>query len=210
VPVVLAPLDNGEVGSLLDRLAGLCLSGGPDLDPDVYGGRYHQRLGPTEPQVDRFELDLLRGADEREMPVLAICRGSQALNVARGGTLIMDLPSRRKPTLEHRQKAPGEMPTHEVEIDRSSQLWSVIRRSRIRVNSFHHQAVRRVGRGLRAVAWAPDGVIEAVEDPSRDFVVGVQWHAEGLARRIEQARLFDGFIQACRRYAAAGAEARAA
>lgn len=202
LPVILPPLGAGAIEPLLDRLSAVCLSGGPDLDPGSYGGRLHSKLGPTEPEIDRFELAVARHADARGMPVLAICRGAQTLNVARGGTLIMDLPSRRKPTLKHRQDEIDECATHPVEVLEGSHLAEVLDSTKTTVNSFHHQAVRRLGRGLRAVAWAPDGVIEAVEDPTRDFMIGVQWHAESLVSSPESERLFSAFIEAAERYAA--------
>jgi putative glutamine amidotransferase len=190
------------VEPLLDTLAGICLSGGPDLDPGAYDDRRHPELGPIEPELDRFELALARAADQRGLPILAICRGAQALNVARGGTLYQHLPDRPGTTIAHRQGQPGERPTHTVEIAPGSLLASVLGRTRARVNSFHHQGVRRLGAGLRATAWAPDGVIEGIEAPSREFLLGVQWHAETLAARREHAALFEALVNA----AAGGAE----
>lgn len=194
LPVVLPPLD--AVEPLLSRLGGVCLSGGPDLDPDSYGARRHRELGPTEPELDRFELALARHADARGMPILAICRGAQALNVARGGTLLQHLPEEPGSSVEHRQREPGERATHEVAIAADSRLALALGERRVDVNSFHHQGAKRLGRGLRAVAWAPDGVIEGIEAPDRDFVVGVQWHAEFLAHRADQAALFSEFVAA--------------
>lgn len=196
IPVVMPPLELDAVAPLLDRIAGVCLSGGPDLDPEAYDGRRHPELGPVEPELDRFELALARAADDRGLPVLAICRGAQALNVARGGTLHQHLPDRPGTTLEHRQRTAGERTTHGVEIAPGSLLARVMRRTRARVNSFHHQGVRRLGVGLRATAWAPDGVIEGIEAPGRGFVLGVQWHAETLTRRREHAALFEALVQA--------------
>jgi len=199
IPVVMPPLQIEAVEPLLDRLAGICLSGGPDLDPAAYDERAHPELGPVEPQLDFFELEIARRADARGIPILAICRGLQALNVARGGTLHQHLPDRPGTSPHHRQSAPGIMVTHPVEITPGSLLHRVVRRRRARVNSFHHQAVNRLGGGLRAVAWSPDGVIEGIEAPARDFVLGVQWHAETLIGRSEHAALFAGLVEASRR-----------
>lgn len=194
LPVVLPPLDLGAVEPLLERLSGICLSGGPDLDPRSYDERAHPDLGPVEPDLDRFELELARRADARGLPILAVCRGAQALNVARGGTLHQHLPERPGATLAHRQTKPGTVVTHGVTIAAGSRLADTMKRRRARVNSFHHQAVNRLGTGLRAVAWSPDGVIEGLEAPGRPFAVGVQWHAECLPDRPEQLALFTGLI----------------
>jgi len=183
IPVVLPPI--GDAEEYLDRLDGICLSGGPDLDPAAYGAtERHEELGPTEPSLDAFELALLEGALERGMPILAICRGMQALNVACGGTLYQHVPG-------HRQTDPGTTTTQEVELVQRSRLARIMRAKTIAVNSFHHQAIDRVGRGLRVVARAADGTVEGVEGAG--FVVGVQWHAETLP---QQLRLFEALVAA--------------
>jgi putative glutamine amidotransferase len=209
LPLVMPPLDLAAIDPLLDRLDGICLSGGPDLDPATYHERKHPEVGPVEPELDHFELEVARHADTRGLPILAICRGLQAINIARGGTLHQHLPDRPGKHLNHRQKAPGDRVTHSVEISPDSQLYSLMRRKKVRVNSFHHQAVRKLGRGLRAVAWAPDGVIEGLEAPGRDFLVAVQWHAETLTARPEDAALFRGLVEAAAEFRA-GARLRAA
>jgi putative glutamine amidotransferase len=196
LPVVIPPLALDAVDPLLDRVSGVCLSGGPDLDPAAYHERRSPHLGPVEPELDLFELELARRADARGLPLLAICRGLQALNVARGGTLHQHLPDRPGTTVEHRQREPGDRVTHAVDIAEGSHLSRLMHKRHAKVNSFHHQAVNRLGRGLRAVAWAPDGVVEGVEAPSREFLVGVQWHAETLTDRPEEARLFEGLVTA--------------
>jgi putative glutamine amidotransferase len=174
MPVVLPPV--GAPAELLDRLDGICLSGGPDLDPAAYGARdRHPDLGPTEPPLDAFELALAEAALERGIPILAVCRGAQALNVACGGTLHQHIPG-------HRQTAPAAEPTHEVALVGNSRLARIARSRTLAVNSFHHQAVDRLGAGLRIVGTAPDGTIEAIEGAG--FVIGVQWHAETLAEHL--------------------------
>jgi putative glutamine amidotransferase len=204
LPVVLPPLELDAVDPLLDRLAGVCLSGGPDLHPRNYGGAEHPELGPTQPDLDRFELSVARYADIRGMPILAICRGAQTLNVARGGTLEQHLPERGGSSIAHRQRKRGDLPTHTVRIAPGSRLAGAMGCHRAEVNSFHHQAVAEIGRGLRAVAWAPDGVVEAIEAPRRDLVLGVQWHAEGLNARAEHAALFEALVSAAVRFDRAG------
>jgi putative glutamine amidotransferase len=197
LPVVMPPLDVDAIEPLLDRIDGTCLSGGPDLDPDGYGAKSHPMLGPTEPDLDRFELAAAQRADAREMPILAICRGAQALNVVRGGTLHQHLPE-ISTEIAHRQRAPGDQTSHPVSIDPDSRLAAVLGTDELEVNSFHHQAIDRLGEGLRVSARAPDGTIEAVEDPSRPFLIGVQWHAETLLHRPYEAALFRHFVDACR------------
>jgi putative glutamine amidotransferase len=210
LPVVIPPLELEAVEPLLDRFSGICLSGGPDLDPDSYHERRDPNLGPVEPELDRFELELARRADSRALPILAICRGQQALNVARGGTLHQHLPDRPGTTIEHRQRQPGDRVTHSVDVAPGSRLVRLMRRRKARVNSFHHQAVNRLGSGLRAVAWSPDGVIEGIEAPGREFLVGVQWHAETLAARRAHAALFAGLVEAAGRFEVGRRDVRAA
>ncbi len=188
IPVVLPPVGTDHLGPLLDRLDGICLSGGPDLDPAAYGAPdRHVELGPTEPSLDAFELSLARQALARELPILAICRGAQALNVACGGTLYQHIPG-------HRQTIPATQPTHDVQLTARSRIHRMFRTRTLPVNSFHHQAVDRVATGLRVVGRAEDGTIEAIEGTG--FVVGVQWHAETLHAHLP---LFEGLVRAAAR-----------
>ena len=190
LPVVLAPADPALAGELLERLDGLCLAGGPDLDPLTYGAaERHERLGPTDRTVDAAELALARAADERGLPVLGICRGAQALCVARGGTL-------RQHVDGHRQSQPATEPFHRVRVADGSLLASLTGGGELDVNSFHHQAADELGAGVHAVATAPDGTVEAIEDPSRPFWLGVQWHAEGMVATHEHLALFSGLVAA--------------
>jgi putative glutamine amidotransferase len=198
LPVVLPPLPIEAIGPLLDGLDGICLSGGPDLDPAEYGQDPHDELGPTWRELDVAELAVAREADARGLPILAICRGAQALNVSRRGTLFQHLVDRFGAEVEHRQGSIGTEPVHRVEIDPDSRLAKALGETCIEVNSFHHQAADQLGRGLRAVGFSPDGVIEAIEAPGSRFVVGVQWHAESLTERPEQAGLFRAFVDAAR------------
>lgn len=198
LPVVLPPLGAADVPGLLARLDGICLSGGPDLDPVAYGARErHPKLGETEPPLDAFELAVAREADRRGMPVLGVCRGVQALNVARGGTLHQDVPG-------HRQTEVATEPTHAVTVTPQSGVARILGATRLRVNSFHHQAVDELGSGLVVTARAADGTVEAVECRERRFFLGVQWHAETLIDRREHLELFRALVEA-----SAGAGARA-
>jgi putative glutamine amidotransferase len=210
LPVVIPPLELRAVEPLLGRLEGICLSGGPDLDPESYRDRRHPELGPTEPELDRFEIALARRALAGDVPVLAICRGAQALNVAAGGTLHQHLPDQPGTLLEHRQRAAADEPTHSVRVASDSLLADVLGSRRCRVNSFHHQAARRVADCLRAVAWSDDGVVEGIEADGRPFVLGVQWHAECLTDQPEHAALFDALVEAALRGRAARGKLKAA
>ena len=188
IPVVLPPVGTDHLAPLLDRLDGICLSGGPDLDPAAYGAPdRHLELGPTEPSLDAFELSLARQALDRQLPILAICRGAQALNVACGGTLHQHVPG-------HRQTDPATQATHDVQIAARSRLHRMFRTRRLPVNSFHHQAVDLLGAGLRVVGRAEDGTIEAIEGTG--FVVGVQWHAETMHAHLP---LFEALVRAAAR-----------
>jgi putative glutamine amidotransferase len=202
LPVVMPPMHDEAIGPLLDRLSGVLLSGGPDMDPGTYGGRYHPQLGPTEPDLDHFELEVVKEALARGMPVLAICRGAQVLNVALGGDLYQHLPEDPGGAVDHRKRTADAPDTaHDVEVEQSTRLAESLHLyGSCHVNSFHHQAAHRLGRGLRPVAWAPDGVVEGIELPDRDFAVGVQWHAEAMVDRPEQLALFEAFVEAAGRY----------
>jgi putative glutamine amidotransferase len=191
LPVVVPPVEPGDVPPLLARLDGLVLSGGPDLAPDAYGAKPHVELDATEPQLDRFEYAVAREALSLGLPILGICRGAQTLNVVRGGTLHQHLPDVVDGSIAHRQNVDGRVPTHPVLIDPESRLATVLGTTQLSVNSFHHQAVQRLGSGLSACAWAPDGTIEAIEDPKRRFVLAVQWHAETLRGQPSGLALFD-------------------
>jgi putative glutamine amidotransferase len=202
LPVVLPPLGHDTIAPLLDRLCGICLSGGPDIDPDGYGESVRNpSLGTTEPDLDSYELALAQLADARGMPVLGICRGSQAINVARGGTLHQHLGDFTDGSIQHRQTARGRVQTHRVQIASDTRLARTMGVTEAAVNSFHHQAVDRLGKGLRPAAWAPDGVVEGVEDASDGMFMGVQWHAESLVEFPEQLALFRALVEEAAGYA---------
>ena len=210
IPVIVPPLGLRAIDPLLSRLSAICIAGGPDIDPRSYGGESHPKLGPTEPELDRFELAVTWAARARCIPILAICRGAQMLNVALGGSLHMHLPDEAGGRVEHRRPgSDGPAASHEIRVERDSALGRVLGAERVMVNSYHHQAARKLGRGLRAVAHADDGVIEAIELNGPDFVVGVQWHAECM-EAPEQRALFEAFVDAARRSAGATAEERLA
>jgi putative glutamine amidotransferase len=200
IPVVVPPLETEAAEPLLERVSGVCLTGGPDLDPTAYAARSHEQLGPTWSELDAFELALARAADARRLPILAICRGLQVLNVARGGTLHQHLPDVVGRSVNHRQREPASEPTHWVTLDGASRVSEILGRRRVKVNSCHHQAVAELGQLLNITGRASDGTVECLEALDREFVVGVQWHAECLRERGVHSTLFAAFVHASRRF----------
>ena len=148
--------------------------------------------------VDAFEIALCKHAYQRRMPILGICRGAQLLNVARHGTLHQHVPELTNATVEHRQAEIGTRTSHEVRVAPDSSLAQTTGGGPVKVNSFHHQAIDRLGLDLRAVAWSQDGLVEAVEAKDRRFALGVQWHAETLVADAEQLSLFERLVEASR------------
>jgi gamma-glutamyl-gamma-aminobutyrate hydrolase PuuD len=191
-PLLVPPSVDG-VEETLDALDGLLFSGGSDLDPETYGADADPATNGLRPERDRAELALLEGALARDMPVLAVCRGFQVLNVARGGDLVQHLPDVVGD--EKHRETPGAFSDHEVRIEDDSRLGAMLG-ARAPVKSSHHQGVATLGQGLREVAWADDGTIEGLEDPDRRFAVGVLWHPEAG----EDQRLFDGLVAEARAY----------
>lgn len=198
VPVILPTLENEEAAAeTLHHLDGLLVSGGADLSPDLYGEKAINDTVETDPLRDRAELPLIRAALEQEMPLFAICRGIQSLNVTLGGTLYQDLVTQRPSPVAHRQSQSRDTRTHSISIEPDSRLARIVGDTVMEVNSLHHQAVKEVGRGLRVVALAPDGVIEAVEDAEKPFLIGVQFHPEETVGVCEKSRrLFRAFVEA--------------
>jgi len=189
--------------ALVDTLDGVLLTGGGDVAPVLYGEERHSTVEDAEPGRDEFEIDLARRARAADMPLLAICRGAQVLNVAAGGTLVQDIPSAVTTELSHSLTIPRDCLAHPVRITRGSRLHGALGAGvdaacTCRVNSRHHQSVGRMGKELVASAIAPDGVVEAIEDPHAAFCVGVQWHPENFWRTGEFRPLFDAFVEAAR------------
>jgi putative glutamine amidotransferase len=205
-PVVLPPSVGLQAAeALLEGLDGLLLSGGTDLDPDYYGEGPIPELGVTIPERDALEMALLRLALQRGMPIFGICRGTQILNEALGGTLYQDVPSQLGvDVLDHWQETPKCQPTHEVEVLDDSYMAAIMDRQTVEVNSYHHQGIKGLADALTVTAHSSDGVIEAVE--SRDFsecrLIGVQWHAEGMRDTgLGHRNFFEAHICAAERYA---------
>jgi putative glutamine amidotransferase len=194
MPVILPPTRDDElIDSYLAICGGLLLSGGGDVDPAWWGEKPLKGLGRVSLLRDYFEIRLTRLALRQNIPVLGICRGCQVMNVAVGGSLIQDLPG----GFEHNQNAPRDVPIHGILIDNGSRLASIIGKDRIRVNSFHHQAVKQLADGLKITACASDGTVEALEDPGQAFFIGVQWHPECLNDEAS-GQLFKSFVSAAK------------
>jgi len=183
----------------LERIDALVLTGGDDPHPRFFGEQPHPRLEAVDERRDRFEIELVRGARERGMPLLGICRGIQILNVACGGGLIQDIPAQAPGAIGHSQTTIRDDLWHDVAVAPGSLLESLVKRTSLRVNSYHHQACREAGKGLVASATAAgDGLIEALEDPRAAFLLAVQWHPEVSEAHGDEASraLFAGLVAA--------------
>jgi gamma-glutamyl-gamma-aminobutyrate hydrolase PuuD len=191
-PLLVPPSDEG-IEETLDSLDGIVFSGGSDLDPAHYGEEAHEETFGIHEERDRAELELMKAALERDMPVLGICRGIQVLNVARGGNLIQHLPE--IVGHEEHKHTPGVFADHDVEIEPDTTLAKILG-ERHPVKSHHHQGLHTLGEGLRVSAHAEDGSVEGVEDPERRFALGVLWHAEAG----DDMKLFQALVEQAREY----------
>ena len=196
LPLLLAyKTDRSLIPQIVDMLDGILFSGGDDLDPSSFGQTYHKNAIPIDPARQQFEMALLAEVERRRMPTLGICLGSQLMNVYRGGSLhqfLPDLP--RQPMLEHR-KLNDVVPRHDVALQPGSHLAKLLNKTEINANSYHKQSIDQVGRGLRIIGTAPDGVIEGTEDPTLPLFLGVQWHPERLADEPDHLALFKLLVQ---------------
>jgi len=183
--------------TILRRLDGLILSGGPDINPKFYGEQPLPGLEEIDEDLDRVELEATRIAFARNLPILAICRGIQVLNVSQGGTLYQDIPTQVRESILHTQRADKKTTTHSTRVEPKTLLSRIVGRKEIWVNGRHHQAVKDVAPGFVVSARATDGVVEAMEHSSKRFVIGVQWHPEGNWRDDPYSRrLFRAFVRA--------------
>jgi putative glutamine amidotransferase len=189
IPIALPAVEDAD--AILERLDALILIGGPDVDPRRYGAAPHEMTRPASARREAFEFAALEGAERRQMPVLAICRGVQVLNVARGGTLHQHLPD--VVGSDRHATAPGHFAAVQVDVVASSRLAGILGDQPVAVECSHHQGIDRLGTGLVVTATADDGVIEGVEDPSMRFLIGVQSHPEA---GVDQ-RLFHALVEAC-------------
>lgn len=199
IPVMLPLTDDKDIlGQLADRCSGFLFTGGQDVSPDVYGCQIKYENVICCKERDSMELKLLQEVLIREKPVLGICRGIQLINASIGGTLYQDLPHETESQTEHHQQPPYDVPVHDVMIDRGSPLYRLLRQQKLRVNSYHHQAVRELSPQLKAMAYAPDGIVEAVYMPGRKFVWAVQWHPEfSYLKDSSSFMIFEEFVKAC-------------
>jgi putative glutamine amidotransferase len=182
VPLIVPPLSSDRAAAaVLDSVSGLVLTGGEDVDPARYGEERHEKLHSVNAARDATEASLIEEAKARGMPVLAICRGIQILNVALGGTLVQDIASQCETDIAHDEDRPRDSRSHEITIEPGSLIARAIGAERVTVNSFHHQSVKRVAEGMRVTARSPDGIIEGLESTDKDWwVMAVQWHPEEM------------------------------
>ncbi len=201
VPVLLPRVLQEDVAALVQQLDGVIISGGRDIPPKFYGAEPHEKTNTDEEMEARvaFEIALVKAMAEANKPVLGICHGCQLLSVAFGGTLVQDIPSQWANPCQHRLENEPWFVEHEVELTTGTLLWDWLRVSRIIVKSAHHQAVNpsKAGDGLRIVAWAPDGIVEAIEATNGRCIIGVQWHPEAQLDAEHAQRLFAAFVNAC-------------
>jgi putative glutamine amidotransferase len=200
-PLILPPLSSSPaIRRALALLDGLIISGGGfDIHPSYYGEKPIHELGVIKTERTEFELDIALAALKKDLPVLGICGGEQALNIALGGSLYQDIAAQVPNAGEHQQSERKTEGGHRVTIPDGTRLRAIVGRANLEVNTTHHQAVKRLGKGLIADAIAHDGIIEGIESTRHRFVIGVQWHPEVLApRREAHRRIFDAFVAACR------------
>ncbi len=201
IPVLL-PLDinDSEGEQIIDYFDGFLFSGGPDVDPFLFGEETIPEGGVVLPERDSMEMLIFQAAYMANKPILGICRGLQVINIFLGGTIYQDIKSQyiSNTLLGHYQKSANEVETHNVNIERNSLLDTIIGKDIIRVNSFHHQAISRLAPCLRACGLSADSLIEAAYDPCRTFLLGVQWHPEHLySFNEDHMKIFKAFINAC-------------
>lgn len=197
-PVLIPVAQNQDsLYAVVNRLNGLVLSGGPDINPRFYGEDPIEGLGEIDDGLDRMELEIAKIAFRKNIPIFAICRGLQTLNVSRGGTLYQDIKTQFPNSINHAPNAQKSVNTHTIHIEKQTLLYDIVKRTRILVNGKHHQAIKDPAPNLKISAAAEDGIIEAIEEPTKKFALGVQWHPEGTWKEDTNSRkLFRAFVQA--------------
>jgi putative glutamine amidotransferase len=200
--IPLFPNDPATLREIYNRLDGLFLTGGVDVDPSRYGEAKESCCGRTDPARDEVEIQLIRWANEEHKPVLAVCRGIQVLNVAMGGTLYQDIAVQVPKAIKHdyfptEDNTARDFLAHGVQVVPDTRLGQLLDNTPVSVNSMHHQAIKKLAPGLKPTALAPDGIIEGVEGTNGQYLVAVQWHPEELADGdVGQRRLFASLIDA--------------
>jgi putative glutamine amidotransferase len=193
LPVAIPIIDDrATLTEYLNRLDGLMFTGGEDIPPQAYGQKRHPATEEVHPRRFAHDRLLAELVLQREIPVLAICMGLQLVNVVYGGTLIQDIQT----DIQHTPIDPGNDSYHSIVLEKENLLHQIVGAAEIEVNSAHHQAVEKLAPGLRVLARAPDGIVEAVQMTDREFFLGVQWHPERIVERPEQLRLFEAFVNA--------------
>lgn len=198
-PIILPKVtDDAQVRGQLDQIDGLLLTGGDDINPALFREDPHQKLGIIEPGRDEYETKLVKSCLENNLPVLAVCRGAQILNITEGGTMYQDIYDQIEGyVMQHQQKASRDFLSHSITIKEDSLLHSILGETSVRTNTFHHQANRDIPDHFQITAYSNDGVIEAIESTSHDFVLGIQWHPEGSFPSDEYSKkLFTAFVRA--------------
>ena len=201
IPLIIPYLQEDMIAAIAHRIDGLLLTGGGDIDPTLFGEEPIPGLGNIVPDRDAFEIALVKKMLELNKPILGICRGIQILNIAIGGDMYQDLYSQSEnKTLQHNQLAPRSHASHFVQVKEGTRLSEIVWTETLKVNSFHHQAVRTVPNPFQVCALASDGMIEAIESKTHAFAIGLQWHPEGLLQKNDLAStaIMESFISACK------------
>lgn len=202
IPIVLSYLSSSsDIDQIIEQLDGLYLTGGDDIDPIHFNEEPHQKLGAFNPKRDVFEIEITKKMLSKDKPVLGVCKGAQIINLAVGGDMYQDIYAQIDDgLLQHKQKTSNYVAIHEIELLKGSLIHRLVGQENIRVNSFHHQANRRVGEGFVISGIAKDGVVEVVESMKHRFALGVQWHPEMMAVVGDDSskKIFQGFISACK------------
>ena len=202
IPILLPYVrDGGSIKQFVELADGFCFTGGVDVEPQRYGEQTKETCGEIQYARDELEFKVFDEIVHTNKPILAICRGIQLVNVALGGTLYQDIPTELETTMLHRQTEPKDSPSHEVNVEENTPLYALVGgAARITANSFHHQAIKQLGKGLAVMSRADDGIIEAVFGTDYPYLRAYQWHPERLCGiDTNNRRIFDDFIEACRR-----------
>lgn len=202
LPIVLPNYEEIEIDLIVELIDGLLLTGGGDIDPTLFGEEPHQKLGSITPERDAFEIAIVKKMLLQNKPILGICRGAQILNIAVGGDMFQDIYSQTETELlQHQQQAPRWHASHYVNVKENTLLRTITQTESLKVNSFHHQANRKIPDGFEVSAVASDGVIEAFESKNHHFVMGIQWHPECMLLNNDEvsAELMNAFINACKK-----------